>query len=174
MLRFPAGTPWYRTVPRFRRLGLSSGALGGATAWGSNEKVLQVNSARRQAGASRQTAQLCRSMRPTNITRNVHISIFVTKLFFSCSIIAVRHRPLISSCLALALATSDNAHARQWRHLLQRRIDEYRGDLLSFDPPPAQRYVCPGYSLELPIPVAMNYPHAPGTLHLTSSTWPRA
>ena len=55
--------------------------------------------------------------------------------------------------------------------LLQRRIDEYRGDLLSFDPPPALRYVCPGYSIELPIPVAMNYPHALGTLHLTSSIW---
>ena len=54
MLRFPAGTPWYRTVPRFRRLGLSSGALGGATAWGSNEQVVQVSSARPQAGASRQ------------------------------------------------------------------------------------------------------------------------
>ena len=36
VLCFPAGTPWYRTVPRFRRLGLSSGALGGATALGSN------------------------------------------------------------------------------------------------------------------------------------------
>ena len=72
--RFPAGTPWYCTVPRFRRLGLSSGALGGATAWGSNEQVLQVSSARPQAGASRQIAQLCRSsMQPLNTRRNVHI-----------------------------------------------------------------------------------------------------
>ena len=55
--------------------------------------------------------------------------------------------------------------------LLQRRIGEYRIDLLSAGPPPAERYVCPGYSLEFPMPVALNYPHAVGTLHLTSPKW---